>query len=413
MRLACYGWVDAEAGSVGSANFLLLRELLARGVEVDFFANEDHVPRPPGLNDSRFHYLGVRPPRPYRSLPPRMQQVINWVLEPMVRRAWGRIYGPIVSERRRQGGDYEAVLSLGTPPAFEIAGVPTVTWLQGPPTAEIDAIRRLRAQIVSSDGTAFWRALVHLYSYRLAVSRGALRLSDRLICGSSWARDLMIADGLPASKIEVLPYPVDLDLFRPEPMRRLDSTRPTILWLGRVDPRKRLDLLVSAFDLVLGSHPGAHLRIVGRPGYGRRPLHPIERSPHRARITYERWIPRSAVPSALRSSSLLVQTSENENFGSSVAEALACGVPVVVGARNGTSEYVDGGCSVFERYTPDAVASAISATLSAQMTDANSISRRVRAAAVQQFAPRVITDRLLKILSAARAEARTPVPSNE
>src|SRR5262249_35570849 len=152
----------------------------------------------------------------------------------------------------------------------------------------------------------------------------------------------------------------------------------------------------------LESHPGARLRIIGRPGYGRRPLDPMERSPHRARITYERWIPRATVPSALRSSSLLVQTSENENFGSSVAEALACGVPVVVGVRNGTSDYVDGGSSVFERYTPDAVASAISATLSAQMTDANSISRRARAAAVQQFAPGVITDRLLEILSAAR-----------
>ncbi len=43
-------------------------------------------------------------------------------------------------------------------------------------------------------------------------------------------------------------------------------------------------------------------------------------------------VPREAVPDLIRQATAVVQVSENENFGSSIAEALACGVPVVAGA---------------------------------------------------------------------------------
>jgi glycosyltransferase involved in cell wall biosynthesis len=40
-------------------------------------------------------------------------------------------------------------------------------------------------------------------------------------------------------------------------------------------------------------------------------------------------VPRAQVPGLLRGAAVVVQTSENEDFGSAVAEALACGTPVV------------------------------------------------------------------------------------
>jgi glycosyltransferase involved in cell wall biosynthesis len=406
MKLACYGWVDAEAGSVSSANYLLLRELLARGIAIDLYANEDHVPSPAGLSGDRFHYIGVRPQRPYRHLSKRLQHVVNWTLDPILRRAWRGIYGPIVAERGRQIGGYDSLVSLGTPPAFDIADTPTITWLQGPPTAELDAIRRLRPQIVLEEGFAFWRALTWLYWYRVASSRRALASSDRLICGSAWARDLMISEGFSASDVNVLPYPVDLDLFRPAWSRHVDWSRPTILSVGRLDPRKRLDLLIEAFDLLIERHPEAQLKIIGRRGYGRHSLRSMESSRHCKRIEYQERIPRSQVPAAMQNSAVLVQTSENENFGSSVAEALACGVPVVVGIRNGTREYVDAGSRVFESYTPASVASAISEALETQISGADSISRGARAAAEARFSPAAVTDNFLEVIASAKAGRR-------
>jgi glycosyltransferase involved in cell wall biosynthesis len=37
---------------------------------------------------------------------------------------------------------------------------------------------------------------------------------------------------------------------------------------------------------------------------------------------------------------VMAQPSDDEDFGHSVAEALACGVPAIVGATNGTGDYV-------------------------------------------------------------------------
>ena len=43
MRIACYGWVERDGGSVAGANYELLSELLGRGHDVTFFAKRGHV----------------------------------------------------------------------------------------------------------------------------------------------------------------------------------------------------------------------------------------------------------------------------------------------------------------------------------------------------------------------------------
>lgn len=60
---------------------------------------------------------------------------------------------------------------------------------------------------------------------------------------------------------------------------------------------------------------------------------------------------------------MLVQPSEEENCGSSVAEALVCGTPVVVGSTNGTCDYVDAGGATFADYRVEDVAAAIARVL--------------------------------------------------
>jgi hypothetical protein len=47
MRIACTGFLSEQAGSMAAANALLLRTLVERGVEVDFFSKPSFVdPRP-------------------------------------------------------------------------------------------------------------------------------------------------------------------------------------------------------------------------------------------------------------------------------------------------------------------------------------------------------------------------------
>jgi hypothetical protein len=204
LRLACYGWVDEHAGSLASANHLVLSELLRRGVEIDFYANRRHVPPPPGLGGEGFRYLGVDPPRALGALPDNGQRIANWALAPLVRRAWRRRYEPLVLAERERA-PYDAVVSLSTPPAFTVPDTPTVTWLQGPMQTELDAIRRLRRQIIRTSGSRFYAALATYYRFDALLNRSVLRDSDRVICGSEWARTALARWGYPAERISALP----------------------------------------------------------------------------------------------------------------------------------------------------------------------------------------------------------------
>ena len=397
LRLACYGWVDELAGSLASANHLVLAELLRRGVGVDFYANRRHVPPPPGLGGEGFRYLGVDPPRLTGAVPD--VRGAAWALTPVLRRAWRGRYEEVAAAAHAER-PYDALLCLSTPPAFTIDGVPTVAWLQGPLQTELEAIRRLRHQIVRTSGRAFYAALVGYYRADVLLDRSVLRDCDRVVCGSRWASAQVARWGYPAERISALPYPVDLDAFRPAEGGGAGGP-PTLLSLGRLDPRKRLDLLLDAFALVLDDVPDARLRIVGRPGYAPGQLSVLDGFARSDRVSYSPAVPRHEVVSLLQRATVLVQPSENENFGSAVAEALACGTPVVVGPTNGTADYVDGHSGVFPDYTPEAVSAAVVDTIDAVRSRPEAVVAGARSAAERWFSTSSVVDGLLDLVDGA------------
>ena len=65
-----------------------------------------------------------------------------------------------------------------------------------------------------------------------------------------------------ANGVELLPGPPG-DSRQARDRYNLPPTAPLILFLGRIHPIKRLDLIAAAFGRVLGQHPNAHLVIAG------------------------------------------------------------------------------------------------------------------------------------------------------
>ena len=85
LRLACHGWVHEHAGSVASAGYVVLAELLRRGVAVDLFAHRAHVPPPPGLTEAGCRYFGFDP----SGLPRAIDRIPGpWVIS-------GRLLSPL------------------------------------------------------------------------------------------------------------------------------------------------------------------------------------------------------------------------------------------------------------------------------------------------------------------------------
>jgi glycosyltransferase involved in cell wall biosynthesis len=105
-----------------------------------------------------------------------------------------------------------------------------------------------------------------------------------------------------------------------------------LLFLGRLHPVKGCDLAIEAFAAVAGQDARLHLVFGGPDSGGLQPrLAALARSHGIAgRVTWTGLLERDAKWGALRAAEVLLLPSHHENFGVVVAEALACGTPVLI-----------------------------------------------------------------------------------
>jgi glycosyltransferase involved in cell wall biosynthesis len=127
----------------------------------------------------------------------------------------------------------------------------------------------------------------------------------------------------------VIPLGVDDALFERRPGR---GRSPYVLMLGRLHPKKGIELLVDVFLEGTAELPDWRLLIAGdgEAEYVRAVRDHVERVDADGRVTFSGWLHGAAKATALAEAALLALPSRQENFGMVVAEALACGTPVLV-----------------------------------------------------------------------------------
>lgn len=104
----------------------------------------------------------------------------------------------------------------------------------------------------------------------------------------------------------------------------------TLLYLGRIHPEKGVDTLLRAWHAVSTRFPEWRLRIVGPDNRGYRPnMKALAAKLGLARVEFIDALYGEAKFDAYRSADLFVLPSPSENFGISVAEALAMGIPAI------------------------------------------------------------------------------------
>lgn len=148
-------------------------------------------------------------------------------------------------------------------------------------------------------------------------------------------------------RVSVISYGLDLDRFRPAPAHaavRAALTAypeaPLIGIVGRVDPRKNVDVLVEAVARI--PEHRATVAVVG----GSHLATEHYRAELEARAAQRlgdriRFIgPRRDIPDVLRALDILVNASAAEPFGLSLLEAQACGTAVVATRSGGATEFV-------------------------------------------------------------------------
>jgi glycosyltransferase involved in cell wall biosynthesis len=131
-----------------------------------------------------------------------------------------------------------------------------------------------------------------------------------------------------------MPAPAETSAQRAafERASRLQPGQPYLLYLSRIHPKKGCDILLEAFAHVAAEKPELRLIISGPDQIGWTPLlqQQADKLGLADRVHWTGPLFGEAKWGALRGAEALVLPSHQENFGIVVAEALACGTPVLI-----------------------------------------------------------------------------------
>ncbi|MCC3275536.1 glycosyltransferase [Arthrobacter sp. zg-Y40] len=176
------------------------------------------------------------------------------------------------------------------------------------------------------------------------------RRADRVLATCSDEVFELKAMGVPGSRISIAPCGVDLSLFKSRGPAEPRGRRHRIAAVGRLVPRKGVDLAIQALGLLQeAGMADVELLIVGgssdcaglESDPEARRLMSLARSLGVAdRVLLRGQVPREDMPAVLRSADAVVCAPWYEPFGIVPLEAMACAVPVVATAVGGLIDTV-------------------------------------------------------------------------
>jgi glycosyltransferase involved in cell wall biosynthesis len=173
------------------------------------------------------------------------------------------------------------------------------------------------------------------------------------------------------------------------------SGRPAVVALGRISPRKQLDLVI---DVAARSSVPATFLIVGptAPADAGYEAHLRARAAERCPDGRVRFEPARDAAEVLGDADVLLHACGEEGFGRVVAEAMAAGVAVVVRRDGATGGLVDDGRTGLVFSTADEGAAAVDRLL-AHPGERDAIAAAARAAAAARFSSDVAAASVLAV----------------
>ncbi|SRR5579875_996384 len=157
---------------------------------------------------------------------------------------------------------------------------------------------------------------------------------DLITIPSRFAWRSFVAKGVPESKLRLNPYGVDIQAFRPVP-KGDDIFR--VLFVGHLSARKGLLYLLQAVKSL--RLPKFELWLIG----SKMRETPAIVAGHEDLFRYQGVIPRTELYKYYSQGSVLVLPSIEDGFGMVMAEAMACGLPVIASTNTGGEDlFTDG-----------------------------------------------------------------------
>jgi glycosyltransferase involved in cell wall biosynthesis len=163
-----------------------------------------------------------------------------------------------------------------------------------------------------------------------------LERADLIVVQSSFCKESMLQNGIPADKVMVNPMGVDVSVFKP---RTEVPAKPRFVSVGTICLRKGHQYLFPAFEIVKRRLPDAELVCVGEYKRDIR----LQRPRWEGSFTHYQLLKPPEVAAVLRTGTAFVFPSQEEGIARAQVEALACGLPVIGTHEGGATTLVKDG----------------------------------------------------------------------
>ena len=204
---------------------------------------------------------------------------------------------------------------------------------------------------IHTTGAGLFRSL---FAKQLTKMHGRVAISHR-------ARQA--AEPYVSGEFRIIPCGIDLNRFKP----RARSARPlTILFLGRLDARKGIEVLLQALPEVLRSVPGSRLTVAGRGPMEQAARQLADRLGVAASVDFLGAVPHEDLPSLYAGCDVYCAPGlGGETLGIVLLEAMASGAPVVASRIPGYDETIQDGVNgvLVPPSEPEALSSALTRVL--------------------------------------------------
>lgn len=243
---------------------------------------------------------------------------------------------------------------------------------------------------------------------RIATEQTLISSADCVVASTPFeADDLMDHYGADPTKLCLSPPGVNRTHFHPgdqaEARRKLGlGSGPMALFVGRIQALKGPDIALEAVKMARERIPDLRLLVVGGPSgsEGEREMEGLRSAAARLEpgaVRFYSPVPHEQLGDFYRAADVLVAPSRSESFGLAVAEAQACGLPVVAARRGGLIYVVEDGGSgwLVDGWEPEGYALAIVKVLEDGELRAGMSARGVEWA--RQYSWHTTSERLLEL----------------
>lgn len=295
----------------------------------------EHLGESCGTDQLRLFYFDFRRRGLTFATPGLDQQAIHWCPGRLVQKSWKTLHWPPFDWLAGRADVYHFPNFI-IPPLADgrtVVTVHDVSFLRFPEMAEAKNLAYLKAHIADT-----------------------VRRADAIITDSRFSAgeitELLRAD---PAKVFSIPLGVADHMRLPDPeavarMRRERGlTRPYLLTVGTLEPRKNTAFLASVFEAMTAFD--GDLVIAGMRGWKYEPiLERLRASPRKRAIRYLEYVGDNELPALYAGAELFLFPSLYEGFGFPPLEAMLCGAPVLASTAGALQEVLGAGARLIAEF---------------------------------------------------------------